>query len=35
MKVSFCFIILSFVTVAFQIYYLKHVRIGGITEIDK
>ena len=34
-KVSFCFIILSFVTVAFQIYYLKHVRIGGIAEIDK
>ena len=35
MKVSFCFIILSLVTVAFQIYYFKHFRISGITEIDK
>jgi hypothetical protein len=35
MKVSFCFIILSIVTIAFQICYFKHFRISGITEIDK
>ena len=33
-KIFLCFIIVSFVSVGFQIYYLKHFR-GGLTDIDK
>ena len=34
-KISLCFIIISFVSIGFQIYYLKHVRGPGFTDIDK
>ena len=34
-KMSISFIILFFVSVGFQIYYLKHFRGYGITKIDK
>ena len=33
-KILLCFIIVSFVSIGFQIYYLKHFR-GGLTDIDK
>ena len=33
-KIFLCFIIVTFVSIGFQIYYLKNFR-GGLTEIDK
>ena len=34
-KIFICFLILSFVSFLFQIYYLRHIRGAEITEIDK
>lgn len=34
-KIFLCFIVISFVSIGFQIYYLKHIRGAGITNIDK
>ena len=34
-KISLCFIIISFVSIGFQLYYLKHIRGNEITDIDK
>ena len=35
LKISLCFIIISFVSIGFQLYYIKHIRGTEITEIDK
>ena len=35
LKISLCFIIISFVSIGFQIYYLKHIRGTEISDIDK
>ena len=34
-KILICFIIISFVSFGFQIYYMKNIRGGGLTGIDK
>ena len=35
LKILICFIIISFVSFGFQIYYMKHLRGVGISGIDK